>query len=51
MSESIQEAAVRMLIAYGYDRLQAEEAVRRALKNIPNPLSVEDLVKRSLNHV
>lgn len=51
MSETIRDAAVRMLVSYGYDRLQAEEAVRRALKNIPNPLSVEDLLKRSLDHV
>lgn len=49
--EALQDAATKALIAYGYDRLQAHEAVRRALKNFPNASSVEELVKLSLTHV
>lgn len=39
------------LIALGYDRRQAEEAVQRALKEFKSEPTVEDLIKRSLQHV
>lgn len=53
--EDFRAAATRALIAYGYDRLQAQEAVRRALgdwmKDVEDTISLEELVKRSLTHV
>jgi Holliday junction resolvasome RuvABC DNA-binding subunit len=38
-------------VSLGYDRRQAEEAVRRALKDLKGEASVEDVIKRSLTHV
>jgi len=43
--------AVSALVTLGYDRRQAEEAVRRALKDLKGAASVEDVIKRSLMHV
>ncbi len=43
--------AVAALVTLGYDRRQAEEAVRRALKDLKGEASVEDVIKRSLTHV
>jgi Holliday junction DNA helicase RuvA len=48
---STSKDAVGALVALGYDRRQAEEAVRRALKDVKGEASVEDVIKRSLTHV
>jgi Holliday junction DNA helicase RuvA len=48
---STSKDAVGALVALGYDRRQAEEAVRRALKDLKGEASVEDVIKRSLTHV
>lgn len=48
---STSKDAVGALVALGYDRRQAEEAVRRALKDIKGDASVEEVIKRSLTHV
>lgn len=50
-TEEIRDAAVGALVALGYDRLQSQEAIRRALKAFPDVSSVEELIKKSLNHV
>lgn len=43
--------AVAALVTLGYDRRQAEEAVRRAQKDLKGGAAVEDVIKRSLLHV
>lgn len=48
---STSKDAVNALLNLGYDRGQAEEAVRRALKNLPQDAAIEDVIKRSLTHV
>lgn len=48
---SLMRDAVAALVGLGYDRRQAEEAVRRAHKELGGPVGVEDLIKRSLAHV
>jgi Holliday junction DNA helicase RuvA len=48
---STSKDAVGALVTLGYDRRQAEEAVRRALKDLKGEASVEDVIKRSLTHV
>jgi len=48
---SVVRDAVAALMALGYDRRQAEEAVRRARKDLGEAAAIEDLVKRSLAHV
>jgi len=48
---STSKDAVGALVALGYDRRQAEEAVRRALKDVKGEASVEEVIKRSLTHV
>ena len=48
---STSKDAVSALVTLGYDRRQAEEAVRRALKDLKGAASVEDVIKRSLTHV
>lgn len=48
---STSKDAVAALVTLGYDRRQAEEAVRRALKDLKGEASVEDVIKRSLTHV
>lgn len=48
---STSKDAVSALVSLGYDRRQAEEAVRRALKDLKGEASVEDVIKRSLTHV
>jgi Holliday junction resolvasome RuvABC DNA-binding subunit len=42
---------VQALVALGYDRAPAEEAVRRAQKELPREAPVEELIRRSLAHV
>lgn len=48
---SLTRDAVGALVSLGFDRKQAEEAVRRARKDLGAPASVEDVIKRSLAHV
>ncbi len=48
---SISKDAVNALLNLGYDRGQAEEAVRRAVKALPQDAAIEDVIKRSLTHV
>jgi Holliday junction DNA helicase RuvA len=48
---STSKDAVGALVTLGYDRRQAEEAVRRALKDVKGEASVEEVIKRSLTHV
>jgi len=48
---STSKDAVGALVSLGYDRRQAEEAVRRALKDLKGEASVEEVIKRSLTHV
>lgn len=48
---SLTKDAVGALVALGYDRRQAEEAVRRAQKDLGAGASVEEVIKRSLAHV
>ncbi len=48
---SITREAVGALVSLGYDRRQAEEAVRRARKDAKPGMSVEDLIKEGLRHV
>jgi len=48
---STSKDAVGALVSLGYDRRQAEEAVRRALKDVKGEASVEEVIKRSLTHV
>jgi Holliday junction DNA helicase RuvA len=48
---SLTKDAVTALQALGYDRRQAEEAVRRAQRDLGGEASVEDVIKRSLAHV
>ncbi|HVR85723.1 MAG TPA: Holliday junction branch migration protein RuvA, partial [Planctomycetota bacterium] len=48
---STSKDAVGALVTLGYDRRQAEEAVRRALKDVKGGASVEEVIKRSLLHV
>ena len=43
--------ATGALVSLGYDRRQAEEAVRRAVKDLKGEATVEDIIKRSLTHV
>ena len=48
---SITRDAVAALVGLGYDRRQAEEAVRRACKDLGEKAAIEDLIKRSLANV
>jgi holliday junction DNA helicase RuvA len=48
---SLTKDGVGALIALGYDRRQAEDAVRRAQKELGPDAPVEDVIKRSLQHV
>ena len=48
---SLTKDGVGALVALGYDRRQAEEAVRRAQKDLGPEARVEDVIKRSLQHV
>lgn len=48
---SISKDAVNALLNLGYDRGQAEDAVRRAVKDLPQNAAIEDVIKRSLTHV
>lgn len=48
---SLTKDAVAALVHLGYDRRQAEEAVRRAQKDLGREAAVEDVIKRSLTHV
>jgi Holliday junction DNA helicase RuvA len=48
---STSREATGALVALGYDRRQAEEAVQRAFKEFKAEPTVEDLIKRSLLHV
>jgi Holliday junction DNA helicase RuvA len=48
---SLSRDATGALMALGYDRRQAEEAVRRAQKDLGPDVPVEDIIKRSLQHV
>ncbi len=48
---STSKDAVGALVSLGYDRRQAEEAVRRALKDLKGEAPVEEVIKRSLTHV
>lgn len=50
-STSMMKDAVQALVALGYDRAPAEEAVRRAQKELPREAPVEELIRRSLAHV
>ena len=48
---SLTRDGVGALVALGYDRRQAEEAVRRAQKDLGPDAAVEEVIKRSLQHV
>lgn len=48
---SIFKDAVGALVSLGYERRQAEEAVRKELKASPAGVTLEDVIKRSLAHV
>jgi Holliday junction DNA helicase RuvA len=48
---STSKDAVGALVTLGYDRRQAEEAVRKALKDLKGEAPVEEVIKRSLTHV
>lgn len=48
---STSKDAVGALVSLGYDRRQAEEAVRKALKDLKGEAPVEEVIKRSLTHV
>ena len=50
-ASSKNDEAVRAMMSLGYDRKPAEEAVRRALKDLGEKSSVEDVIRRSLQHV
>jgi Holliday junction DNA helicase RuvA len=50
-ASSLTQDAVSVLVGLGYDRRQAEEAVRRARKDLGEKTTIEDLIKRSLAHV
>lgn len=45
------DEAVRAMMSLGYDRKPAEEAVRRAMKDLGEKSTVEDVIRRSLQHV
>lgn len=48
---SMNDEAVRALMSLGYDRKPSEEAVRRAMKDLGDKAAVEDVLRRSLQHV
>lgn len=48
---SMNDEAVRAMMSLGYDRKPAEEAVRRAQKDLGEKATMEDLIRRSLQHV
>ncbi len=48
---SLTKDAVTALQSLGYDRRQAEEAVRRAQRDLGGEAAVEEIIKRSLAHV
>jgi Holliday junction DNA helicase RuvA len=50
-STSTTKDAVSALVTLGYDRRQAEDAVRLAQKGLKGEAPVEEVIKRSLNHV
>lgn len=50
-ASSLTQDAVSALVGLGYDRRQAEEAVRRARKDAGEKATIEELIKRSLAHV
>jgi len=51
VASSTSKDAVAALLALGYARPEAEEAVRRANRELTSDASLEDVVKRSLLHV
>ncbi|MBI2899413.1 MAG: Holliday junction branch migration protein RuvA [Planctomycetes bacterium] len=48
---SLSKDAVTALQGLGYDRSEAEEAVRKALRDLPAEPPLEDVIKRSLANV
>lgn len=48
---SMTRDAVAALLTLGYDRKQAEDAVRRTMKDLKGALPIEEIIKRSLGHV
>ena len=48
---SMNDEAVRAMMSLGYDRKPAEDAVRRAKKDLGEKATMEDLIRRSLQHV
>ncbi len=50
-SSLVRDAVAALVGPLGYDRRQAEGAVRRALKELGEGASIENLIKRSLAHV
>ena len=48
---SVMEETVRAMVSLGYERRPAEEAVRRALRELGEKAKVEDVLRRSLAHV
>lgn len=48
---STNEEAVRAMVSLGYERRPAEEAVRRAVRDLGAQAAVEDVIRRSLSHV
>jgi len=48
---SMNEEAIRAMVSLGYERRPAEEAVRRAVRELGAKAAVEDVIRRSLSHV
>ena len=48
---STSKDAVGAMVSLGYDRRPAEEAVRRALKELKGEAPVEEVIKRALTYV
>lgn len=48
---SVMEETVRAMVSLGYERRPAEDAVRRALRELGEKAAVEDVLRRSLAHV
>ena len=48
---SLSKDAAAALLSLGYDRSQAEDAVRKALRDLPAGAPLEDLIRRSLANV
>lgn len=47
---SISKDAVTALMSLGYDRSEAQEAVRRSARELPPDAGLEEVIKRSLSH-